>query len=156
MTAAPTPALIDGQPVTTAVVRGRVPMDELRNFFDRSFGQLGRALGSQGVAPTGPGFARYHGAPAEVVDLEVGFPTNSPVTAADGVEPGSLPGGRIATATYVGGYDGLGATWGGLEEWLGQQGLRPSGDLWEVYVTEPGPDVDPATLRTDVFWRIED
>lgn len=149
------PTLIETESVPAVVVRGKIPVAELRDFFDRSFGQIGQACAAQGIVPNGPAFARYHGAPAEIVDLEVGLPTASPVQAAGGVEPGSLPAGRVATATHIGGYDGLGAAWGQVGDWLGEQDLTPTETLWEVYVTEPGPDVDPDTMRTDVFWMVE-
>ncbi len=31
----------------------------------------------------------------------------------------------------------------------------PGADLWEVYVTEPNPDMDPVELRTELFWTVE-
>ena len=31
------------------------------------------------------------------------------------------------------------------------QGLRPGDRMGEVYVTEPSPTTDPATLRTDLY-----
>ncbi|MGO1973715.1 MAG: GyrI-like domain-containing protein [Propionibacteriaceae bacterium] len=154
--AALSPTLIETDAVPAVVVRGKVPMAELRDFFDRSFGQIERACAEQGIIPTGAAFARYHGAPTEIVDLEVGLPTGSPVRAAGGVEAGLLPAGRVVTATHIGGYEGLGAAWGQVGDWLGQQGLTPTETLWEVYVTEPAPDVDPDTMRTDVFWMVAD
>lgn len=27
--------------------------------------------------------------------------------------------------------------------------------LWEVYLTEPSPDMDPADLRTELNWLLE-
>lgn len=148
------PTVTEVEAVATAVIAGQVPMADLPAFFDQSFTELGRACGTQGIVPTGAAFARYHGAPAEVVDLEVGLPVDSPVRAEGRVAPGSLPAGRVAAVSHHGGYDGLGAAWAGLGEWIEEQGLTPTDTLWEVYVTEPGPDVDPATLRTDLFWAI--
>lgn len=153
---APPPTVIETEPVGSVVVRGRIPVDELRDFFDTSFGRIGQACAQQGIVPTGAAFARYHGEPAEVVDLEVGLPTDSPVRAEGGVEPGSLPAGQVVTTTHHGGYDGLPAAWQRLVDWFASEGRKPTEELWEVYVTEPGPEVDPATLRTDLFWRIED
>ena len=34
---------------------------------------------------------------------------------------------------------------------IGGMGRAPGSPFWEVYVTEPSPDMDPATLRTDLF-----
>jgi effector-binding domain-containing protein len=27
--------------------------------------------------------------------------------------------------------------------------------MWEVYLTEPSPDMDPAELRTELFWPLQ-
>ena len=65
-----------------------------------------------------------------------------------------LPAGTIARTTYVGGYDGLGAAWGAFLGEIGASGRAPDVPFWEVYVTEPSPDADPATMRTDLFTRV--
>lgn len=59
----PEPELVRPAPATTAVVRGVVPMAGLRDFFDASFRELARVMAAQGIAPTGPAFGLYHGAP---------------------------------------------------------------------------------------------
>jgi effector-binding domain-containing protein len=145
------PEVVDMPAQVTAVVRGRVRMEELPAFFDRSFGRLGQVLAAQGVAPTGAAFARYHGPPGADADLEVGFPTSAEVRPDGDVGPGSLPGGRVARATHLGSFDGLGQAWGELFAWVGAQGFDADNTMWEVYVTEPSPEMDPADLRTDLF-----
>ena len=153
----PQPIAADLATVTdtpTAVIRGVVPVAELANFFDRSFTTLATVTSTQGVAITGPAFAFYHGAPSDTADLEVGFPTSQPIEPTDGVEVGTLPAGRVARAIHHGSYDGLGSSWGQLEQWIRGQGLEPAGSFWEVYVTEPSPDMDPAELRTELIWPV--
>lgn len=146
------PEVVDAAEATVAVIRGVVAAAEITQFFDRSFSALVAEVSNQGIAIVGPPFARYHGPPAETVDLEVGFPTARPVRPAGDIVPSTLPGGRLARAVHQGGYDQLGDAWGRLQEWIAQQGLMPSEDLWEVYVTEPRPDMDPADLRTELNW----
>jgi len=67
-----------------------------------------------------------------------------------------LPAGRVARLVHQGGYDQLGASWGRLRSWIDAHGVNPGRDLWEVYVTEPSPHIDPAALRTELNWSIED
>jgi effector-binding domain-containing protein len=148
------PDLADVTETTTAVIQGVVPMAEIAGFFDRSFSELATVLAEQGIAPTGPAFARYAGPPGETADLEVGFPVDRTVTQAGGVHSSSLPAGRVARVVHAGGYDQLGETWGLLSAWIAEQGHTPGADLWEVYVTEPNPDMDPADLRTELFWTV--
>lgn len=150
-----TPELVRLSEQPTAVIRGRVPMAELPAFFDRTFGTLAEWLGRHGIAPTGPAFARYAGPPAEVADLEVGFPVASVMETDGEVEPSTLPGGTVARAVHAGGYDGLGDSWAALAQWITDEGRVPGPVLWEVYVTEPSPDMDPADLRTELTWQLE-
>jgi effector-binding domain-containing protein len=148
------PQIVELPVATTAVVRGVVPVAELSAFFDRAFPTVGAVLGRQGIVPAGPGFALYHGAPASSADLEVGFVTDRAVEPTDGVEAGTLPGGRAARLVHAGGYDGLGTAWERLRSWIEARGLTPAGDVWEVYVTRPTPSTDPADLRTELYWPL--
>jgi effector-binding domain-containing protein len=150
------PTLVDVEAATTAVIGAVVPRQELVNFFDRSFSSVAAVLSDQDLAIQSPAFARFHRPPAEDVDLEVGFVTASPVRPVGEVRTGSLPRGRVARLVHEGGYDQLGESWGRLGSWIGAQGLTPGRALWEVYVTEPSPEMDPAALRTELNWSIED
>ncbi|WP_432548836.1 GyrI-like domain-containing protein [Kineococcus sp. SYSU DK004] len=144
------PRLVVLDPAAVAVVRARVAPDALREFFDSSFAALAEQLRAQGVRPVAAAHALYRDLAADAWDLEVGFAVDRPVRAAGGVEPGALPGGRAATCVHTGGYDGLGASWERLRAWVDERGLPAGPVFWEVYLTEPGPDVDPAVLRTQL------
>lgn len=62
-----------------------------------------------------------------------------------------VAGGRYATVTHVGEYDGLGPPWGGLLGAVGLSGALPEGRFVEVYATEPSPAADPAAMRIELF-----
>ncbi|MCH6160388.1 GyrI-like domain-containing protein [Streptomyces marispadix] len=160
-----TPQLIAVEPVVTAVVRGVVPMAGIRDFFDASFRALGETLARQQVAVLGPAFGLYHRPPGETADLEVGFPTDRAVRtegpeASEGPEGpegtrgkvavGALPAARVARAMHHGSFDGLAASWESLFAWVRAQGLTPGPVMWEVYVTEPTPEMSPDDLRTEL------
>ena len=152
----PEPALIDVDEVTTTVIRGVVDMGEIAAFFDASFSRLAPAVAAHGVAIVGPAFALYHGVPGAVADLEVGFPTAGDMVADGDVVASMLPGGRVARLVHEGSFDQLGSSWQRLAEWIAAQGLRPGADFWEVYVTEPSPDMNPDDLRTELNWPVTD
>ena len=149
------PALVTVEPAITAVVRGTVSPDELRDFFDRSFAVLGAALTNQQVSATGAAFSRFSGEyDEEPIDLEVGFPTDRPIDADGSAEAGELPGGRVARLVHSGSFDGLTDAWQRLADWIGAADLTPGDDRWEVYLTEPSPEMDPSALRTELNWSI--
>jgi len=148
------PDLVDVTAATTAVIRGVVGMADMVSFFDGSFGTVASVLAEQEVPVAGAAFALFHGRPTDRADLEVGFVTDGAVRPQDDVRSGELPGGRVARLVHVGGYDQLGSSWDRLGSWIAGRGLTPGGELWEVYVTEPSPDMDPADLRTELNWLL--
>jgi effector-binding domain-containing protein len=149
------PELVTIDAATTAVVRDMVRTAEFRDFFDASFQALGRTVAAQGVAVTGPAFGRYRGAePGDALDIEVGFVTDRAVRSDGAVQAGALPGGRVARVVHTGAFDGLGASWERLRSWIAEQGLSAAEDRWEVYVTQPSPERDPRTLRTELNWPL--
>jgi effector-binding domain-containing protein len=140
---------LDEQP--TAVLREQVALTALPAFFDRAFSTVMAVMGKQGVQAVGPPFALYHGAPTDIVDVEAGFPAAAAVEAADGVRAGILPACRAAEAVHVGPYDTLSQTYDEVVRWLQDHGMRPGGDMWEYYLTDPSAEPDPATWRTRII-----
>ncbi len=150
------PQIMMHEAVPTAVCREEVSMTDLPAFYDRAFTAVEQGLHEQGVAPAGAGFGYYLSLPTESFELEAGYPVATAVTGTGDLIASELPGGTVARATHAGGYDGLGDSWQALVAWAREQGRTPEGRMWEVYVTEPSPQMDPATLRTDLFLLLAD
>lgn len=150
----PQPELAETERQMTATIRGVIAVDELAAFFDQSFSQLNEVLSDQGIETCSPAFGLYHRQPDETADLEVGFVTSRAVRPAGDVENGTLPGGRVARLVHEGSFDGLGASWERLSAWIDEQGLAPGEVFWEVYLTGPSPEMDPAELRTELNFPI--
>ncbi|TCW24415.1 GyrI-like domain-containing protein [Dietzia cinnamea] len=160
--------LLRAPAVPTAVVRvAGVPMSELTGVFDSVFGTVLPRAFEAGLAPAGPPIALYTAAvegPDSVVDLEIGFPLRAPLAEQVGTDPievdgrrivaSELPAGEIAVISHVGSYDDLGRAWGDFMGEIAGMGRASGLPFWESYVTEPSPDMDPATLRTDLFCAV--
>ncbi|MCH8571986.1 GyrI-like domain-containing protein [Nesterenkonia sp. AY15] len=136
----------------TAGIRERVPMTGLTDFFSRAFEETMRVLQAQGVSPTGAPFGRYHGRPGDTVDVEAGFPVDSPITPDGPVAPGSLPGGRVVEAIHIGSYDTLERTYSELERYFVDADVTPGDVMWESYLTDPGAEPDPEKWHTQICW----
>lgn len=135
------------------------PMERIRELFDETFAALFPALGANGLRPVGPPFSLHRRMPTDTVDIEVGIPVDHPLEAPVDVEgvtltPAVLPAGRIAVVSYFGAYDGLGDAWGRFMGDIDAGGHQPDFPFWEIYATEPEPDMDPSTLRTDLVTRL--
>lgn len=150
----PAPEVVEVEATTTAAVAEVVPMTDLAPFFDRAFSTLPAVLAEQGITPTGAAYALYNSPPTDTADLVVGFPTDRPVEPSGDVRPSRLPAGRVARLVHHGSFDGLGSSWERLRTWIDESGHSAGGVLWEVYLTEPSPDMDPAELRTELNWLL--
>lgn len=153
-TRAADPRLLDTDEVLTAVVHGRISPTRITEFYDSSFGLLPAAITAGGAVITGPAFCRYGSISEEAMELEVGFPVDRKIGPDGAVVPGRLPAGRIARLVHHGAFDGLTAAWDRLRTWITAQGLTPGVTQWEVYLTEPDPQMDPADLRTELNWSV--
>jgi len=136
-----------------------VTFDGMAAIFDETFSALAPALGEHGITPAGPAFSLHHRQPGATMTFEVGFPVAQPLDGeieADGIAfvPSSRPAGPIATISHLGGYDALSQAWQSLMQRVADDGYQPALPFWEVYVSEPGPDVDPSTLRTDLVTMV--
>ncbi|WP_349826735.1 GyrI-like domain-containing protein [Brevibacterium litoralis] len=152
------PRIITVAATPAAVVSGtNVPFADIAGFYDKAYPAIAEVLEHHQLTPIGPAYGLMTRMPTETMDLEVGFALDHalPVArkSAGGVqvEPSSLPGGLVATTTYVGPYEGLGGAWESFMSAIPGTGHTPRMPFWEVYVTEPGPDADPATMRTDLY-----
>ncbi|QDQ96947.1 GyrI-like domain-containing protein [Tomitella fengzijianii] len=149
--------IFDGPDVPLAVVEVRdYPMARMPELMDAVFSELFPALASAGTAPAGPALAMHTRVPTDTVDMAVGVPVTAPLTESldlgDGhtVVASSIPAGRVAATSHLGSYDGLGDAWGRFMGDVASAGHTPTTRFFEVYVTEPTPDADPATMRTDL------
>ncbi len=146
--------IIELAPQDTAVVRDRIPLAGMPEFFGRAFTQVFPAVSAQGLEPTGPPFGFYPSPPGDMIEVEAGVAVSGPLSPVGDVVPSTLPGGTVAHGIHVGPYDDLQETYAELQQWVGDQGLELGSAMWEVYLSDPGAEPDPATWRTEVFWPV--
>lgn len=138
------------------------PMAEMAAIFDSTFEALFPLLEAEGIQPTGPAFSLHHRQPTDTATLEVGMPVNKLLRSSRSMEsgailePSTLPGGIIARISHIGAYDQLPTAWGEFMESIVAAGKQPKFPLWEVYVSEPTPEMDASTLRTDLIALVGD
>ncbi|MFD8496090.1 GyrI-like domain-containing protein [Amycolatopsis sp. NPDC059657] len=134
----------------TAVAETTLPISEIGPWLGQQYGAVAKVLATQGLAPAGPPFARYHPVAEGRFHIEAGFPVAAAIDPADGVRPATLPGGPAAETTHMGPYDAIEPAYGALAAWVADHDGELAGDAWEVYLTSPDEHPDPATWRTDI------
>jgi len=137
----------------TAVVRHRISMQET----DRIPGWIGttfEAIQGAGQQPAGMPFLRTLSMDADGMDIEVGWPVVAPISGDGEVYAGTLPGGHVAVASYLGPYDGIGPAYEAIQTWCSEHGHEIAGPPWESYLTDPNEEPDPAKWRTDIHFPV--
>lgn len=138
--------LVDLPHRSTAVVRAHVMPSGMADFFAKAFEEVLGVLDAQGLAPTGPPFAR-HLPRGDGFEVTAGFPVDRAVRPSGHVLPDELPGGPVATTLHTGAYDAVGAAYTETTDWLEAHGLTATDAPWEAYLD--GPEVPQP--RTQLF-----
>jgi effector-binding domain-containing protein len=145
------PVVTKSVQVNTAMVHVTAPRSEIQKVMGPGLEEVNAAISAQGIKAAGPWFTHHLKMDPTVFNFEICVPVKKPVSPKGRVKPGRLEAGRrVARTVYHGGYEGLGAAWGELSEWIRKKGLKPSADLWEVYLTDPATTKDPAAYQTDL------
>ncbi len=139
----------------TAVTRATVERSELSTFCSHALRTVLSAMEAQGTVPGGEPFGYYHGTLDGNVEVEVGFPTVDRFRASGDVLAGELPGGKTVTGIHLGPYDTRRNTYATMSGWSVAHGLQPTGDMWEVYLTDPEREPDPDRWRVGVFLPVK-
>ncbi len=137
----------------TAVVRHRISIAEVQRI-PGWIGQVYEAIQRAGQQPGATPFVRTLAMDASGMEIEVGWPVLTPFTAADDVQPSTLPGGPAAVATYFGRYEDIGTAHRAVDAWCTEHGHKIAGAPWESYFTDPTTEPDPAKWRTDVLYPL--
>src|SRR5689334_17798951 len=145
--------LTDSKPITTAVIRSRVPARELARFVPAACGEVWSYFRNAGLPRPGRHMALY----LEDGVVEVGAEVSEPFTGNERIHCSQLPGGTVATTVHFGPYGGLGDAHAAIREWCAGHGRRFSGKCWEIYGHwEESWNNDASKTRTDVFHLLEE
>jgi effector-binding domain-containing protein len=145
-----TPQIIETKVQEAAVIRLTIPRSEMMKAFGPAVGELMSVLAAQGVEPVGAVFAHHLKMTPDTFDFELGVKVSAPVTAAGRVQPGQLPGAKVARTVYSGPYEGLPSAWGEFDKWMRANGHAQAENLWELYSVGPQSSPDAANWRTEL------
>lgn len=138
---------------STMTIRRRISMQET----DRIPGWIGatfEAIQRASSQPTGMPFVRTLSMDADEMDIEVGWPVQAPLDGDAEVQPGTLPGGPVAVASYFGPYHEIGPAYEAIQAWCAEHDHEIAGSPWESYFTDPNEEPDPSKWRTDIHFPI--
>ena len=139
-------------------VRKETSTDNLGAMLAESYGSIVSYITANKLDMTAPPFAIYHSWPEEdggMADVEAAIPIGTP-NAGDDIVKGSLfPTGMVVRANYYGPYEASDQGHMAIHAWAEQNGHMLDDSPWEIYVTDPESEPDPAKWLTIITYRIK-
>lgn len=159
MPAAPT-AHYDVEEMTWAAktyygVKTNTTFDKLGEFFGKSYGQIGEALGKAKSEPIGMPSAIYFSFDEKTMVTDVAAVMEvANGTKLSGVEKFETPAGKVLKIAYYGAYEKSGDAHYAMDAYMKEKGLTQSFVI-EEYVTDPMVEKDTAKWLTNIFYIVK-
>jgi effector-binding domain-containing protein len=134
----------------TGVIRCRASQPQLPQVVPGLCGEVWEFFRKSGLPRPGRHVALYLD---KEMNIEVGVEVAQPFEGNGRVICSSTPAGKVATTAHFGPYNRLGGAYDAIKKWCSEKGYMLTGPAWEVYGHW---DEDPAKLRTDVFWLLQE
>ncbi len=107
-----------------------------------------------GIDIAGAPVCRYKEWTKEQATVEAGLPITGNARPEGEIILSSIPAGRYASVIHRGSYDTVDHAHQAIEKWLQRQGLTADADVFEIYLTDPDEQPDPAEWQTQVMRRV--
>jgi effector-binding domain-containing protein len=165
------PTVVEHASQPYLAIRAVIAMTGIGSLAETLSAELAAWMQAHRIAPAGPPFFKYNVFGSEGLELEWGVPIGVPgkmahVGGDHRVHAGVLPAGRYAMLVHTGPYDGLRDATAALLKWVADHHHRLDvrktkagekfGGRFEIHLTDPRQQPDPAQWRTAVAIRLAD
>lgn len=136
-------------------VKEKLAFDKLAEFFGKSYGKIGAALGKAKAQPIGQPKAIYFTFDEKTMMTDVAAVMEvANGTKLEGVEKFETPAGKVLHIEYYGAYDKSANAHYAMDAYMKEKGLTQSYVL-EEYVTDPMNEKDTAKWLTNIFYLVK-
>ena len=134
----------------TAVVKRTTTWAEFPTLWKSLLDQVWAFLAGTDLRTDGHNIMLYQES-GNALHVEVGVQVVRAFESSGAVVSSILPGGRVATASHRGPYEGLGRAHRAVLDYCAEQGLALTGRRWEIYRDWHS---NPSHLETEVYWLL--
>lgn len=120
-----------------ASIRERVRPDRIPQTMPAAFGRLMDSITSVGMGEGTPGLVMHAIHEPSVADIEVFVPVARVFEPPSGISVTTLPGGTMASTTFVGPYDEIAPAYAALTKWIDEHDRQIIGPPREHYLNDP-------------------
>ena len=139
-------------------IREKISPSAIGEMLGRSYGTIVQYVNSAGLEVSAPPFAIYHHWPQDGVgeaDVEAAIPISAPDNGTTAIRGSQFNGGSIVVAHFYGPYEKSEHAHTALSTWAEENAKELVGAPWEIYVTDPQLEPDPALWLTLICYRVQ-
>lgn len=144
---------LESYPVLT--IREKTTTDKIEETLGKLYGELMAELNKQALEQEGMPFATYHEWNPPTCDVEAGIATKSLGKKTARVAAYETGTKEVVYLSHFGSYESTEASHIRLNEWMAENNREAAGPPFEVYVTDPGEEPDPAKWQTDIYYPLK-
>jgi effector-binding domain-containing protein len=135
-------------------VRTVTPVGNLPQELGKAFTAIMQYLGELGEQPANAPFTAYYNMDMEHLEVEIGFPVTKALPARGDIAAGEIPAGKKVTRMYKGPYMGMEPVYAEIAQYMEENGLEPTGVVYEFYYNSPC-EVSESELLTKIVFLLK-
>lgn len=146
--------MVETQEQPTLVLKTVTSVSEMPKILGKAFMDIVTHIMELGEQPVGPAFVGYFNMDMERLELEIGFPVSKPLPGKGEIMAGHIPAGRQVTCMYKGPYMEMPPAYEAINQWIKDNGYKPTGTVYEHYYNSPD-EVPESELLTKIVFLVE-
>ncbi|MFC5270235.1 SRPBCC family protein [Adhaeribacter terreus] len=156
MPAAPAFAVVEKAVPTVQVlsIKTVCSQEELSDKLGELYGRMVAEMQKNKLEFAGHPSAIYHKYDPKAIEFEAIIPVNKAGKTNGEIVAKKVKGGPVAMISHYGPYEGTYNAHMAMDKWLQENNKQVKGAPWEVYVTDPGKEKDPAKWLTEIYYPL--
>jgi len=136
----------------TLSIRTRTRIEDLPLLIGESYCKLASYLKELGEYLSDVPYVAYRNMDMQNLDVEIGFPVAKALPEKGDIQSSSIPEGNVVVCMYRGAYGEMASTYDEVANWVGENGFKPVGSVYEHYYN--GPDYPESELLTMIVMPV--
>lgn len=128
--------------------------EELPGKLGELYGKMVAEMQKNKLEFAGQPVAIYHKYDPQAIEFEAIIPVNKPGKTNGAIVAKEIKAGPVAMTSHYGPYEGTYHAHMAMDKWLTENKKEVKGSPWEVYVTDPVKEKDPAKWLTEIYYPL--
>ena len=145
---------VDSEGIPYLGIRVAMPLEsaQIGAKMGQLYGQIGAYMGQNAIDMAGMPMTVYYFNEDGSIDMECAMPTTEKVAVSTDVILSKITyAGSLLKGIHLGDYSELESSHTQLMSYLAQNDYEQAGEMFEIYVTDPGTEPDTAKWQTDIY-----